>query len=93
MQRFKDWLQSHPQVRTWLRVFTYAFLSVFGLTLFDFLNDVREWADGSDLPFPDVTVLAKAAAGAVAGAVSGTLAVIWNSFGFTQSSAYTPTEP
>jgi hypothetical protein len=84
----REYLDQHPQVRTALRVFVYAFLSVFGLTLFDFLNDVREWAEGDNLPFPDVSVLAKAAAAAVAGAVSSVLAVIWNKLNFTPTSHY-----
>jgi hypothetical protein len=48
----KEYLDTHPQVRTALRVFAYSFLSVFSLTLMDFLNDFREWAEGEDLPFP-----------------------------------------
>lgn len=84
----KEWLAAHPSARTALRVFMYSFLSVFALTLVDFLNDVREWAEGGDLPFPDVGTLAKAAAAAVAGALSAVFAVVWNSFDFTKSSVY-----
>jgi hypothetical protein len=84
----KEYLDTHPQVRTALRVFAYSFLSVFSLTLMDFLNDFREWAEGEDLPFPDVGTLAKAAGAAVAGAVSAVFATIWNKMGFTKSSVY-----
>jgi acyl carrier protein phosphodiesterase len=93
MESITAFLDAHPQVRTALRVFMYSFLSVFALTLVDFLNEVREWAEGDDLPFPEVSTLAKAAAAAAAGALSAAFAVVWNKLPITKSSVYVPPGP
>lgn len=84
----KEFLAAHPTARTALRVFTYGFLSVFLPSLFGWLNSVREWAEGGDLAFPAVSVLAKAAVAAASGAIAAVLAVGWNKSPFTKSAVY-----
>lgn len=84
----REFLAAHPTVRTALRVFVYGFLSVFLPSLFGWLNDVREWADGESPAFPAVSVLAKAAVAAASGALAAAFAVGWNKSPFTKSSVY-----
>lgn len=83
-----NFLELHPWVRTAIRVFVYTFITTFALALTGFLGDVAEWATRDDLPFPDVSVLGKAAVAAVSGAVSAALAVIWNVIPITKSAVY-----
>lgn len=84
----REFLAAHPTVRTALRVFTYGFLSVFIPSLLGFLFAVQEWATGDNLPFPEVSVLGKAAVAAASGAIAAALAVGWNKSPFTKSSVY-----
>jgi hypothetical protein len=84
----RDFLARHPQVRTALRVFIYTFLAAFSATFFSFLNDIAEWASGEDIPFPDISIVGRAALAAVVSSISAAAAVIWNAFGFTKSAVY-----
>lgn len=63
----------------WTALFT--FISLFGLSLLDWLNDVWAWAQDKEnvVLFPDPTVLAKAGVSAVMAAVTGLVnfAVRW----------------
>lgn len=87
-EKITAWFAAHPNARSATRVFVYTFLSVFGLTLFGWIADVQEWANGEDLPFPSISPLAKAAAGALAGAVSAGFSYLWNKLGFTKTAVY-----
>lgn len=92
MTRFDTWLDAHPNARSALRSFVWAFIGVFVPSLLGFLGDIQEWANGVDQAFPAVSALAKAAVAAAAGAVASVCSFVWNKFGFTKTAVYAEPE-
>jgi hypothetical protein len=88
-----DYLTAHPNLRSALRVFVYAFLASFVPALLGFLNDVLEWSqDGAT--FPAVDTIGKAAVAAVVGAVAALIAFVYNKLPIGVSATYpTPAPP
>lgn len=83
-----SYLRNHPNLRSAVRVFVYAFLGTFVPALLGFLNDVLEWTSQDGAAFPAVAVLGKALIAAVVGAISGAIAYLYNRLPSTTSSAY-----
>jgi hypothetical protein len=88
-----EYLTAHPNLRSALRVFVYAFLASFVPSLLGFLNDVLEWSqDGAT--FPAVDTIGKAAVAAVVGAVAALIAFVYNKLPIGVSATYQPpTQP
>lgn len=84
-------LTNHPNLRSALRVFVYAFLASFVPALLGFLNDVLEWSqDGA--AFPGVDTVGKAAVSAVVGAGAALIAFVYNKLPIGVAATY-PTPP
>lgn len=89
----KQWLQSHPEARSGIRVAVYVFLTQFGLALLGFLKDVQAWASSVDaVAFPVVSPLGKAAVAALSAAITGMVAFGYNKLPSTTTARY-PQEP
>lgn len=85
------YLNAHPNLRSALRVFVYAFLASFVPALLGFLNDVLEWSqDGA--AFPGVDTVGKAAVSAVVGAGAALIAFVYNKLPIGVAATY-PTPP
>lgn len=88
-----EWLQSHPEVRSGLRVAAYTFVAQFVLSLLGFLSHVADWATSVDAAaFPSVAPLGKALVAALVAAVSGLLGFAYNKLPSTTTARY-PKEP
>jgi hypothetical protein len=83
---------SHPNLRSAVRVFFYAFLASFVPALLGFLNDVLEWSQDGET-FPAVDTLGKAAVAAVVGAGAALIAFAYNKLPVTTAAAYPPPPP
>lgn len=82
-----EFLNAHPNLRSALRVFVYAFLASFVPALLGFLNDVLEWSqDGA--AFPGVDTVGKAAVSAVVGAGAALIAFVYNKLPIGASATY-----
>jgi hypothetical protein len=92
MSKIKAYLDAHPNVRSGLRVFVYAFVATFSLSLLGFLGDVSKWATDDGASFPSVAPLGKAAAAAVASALAGFIGYFYNKLPGTKTAQYTPPE-
>jgi hypothetical protein len=85
-------LTAHPNLRSALRVFVYAFLASFVPALLGFLNDVLEWSqDGA--AFPGVDTVGKAAVSAVIGAIAALIAFVYNKVPIGVQSTYPVASP
>lgn len=88
-QKFVQFLEAHPSFRSGLRVATYTFISMFGLSLGGFLVDVQSWATSAEAAeFPSVAPLGKAAVAALVSALSGLSSFIWNKLPRTVTAQY-----
>lgn len=90
MSKIRQYLDAHPNVRSGLRVFAYAFIATFSLSLLGFLGDVSKWATDDGATFPSVAPLGKAAAAAAASALAGFISYLYNKLPGTKSAQYTP---
>lgn len=80
-------LDAHPNLRSALRVFVYAFVASFVPALLGFLGDVLAWSsDGAE--FPAVDTIGKAAVSAVVGAVAALIAFVYNKLPIGVSATY-----
>lgn len=80
-------LDSHPNLRSALRVFVYAFLASFVPAVLGFLGDVLAWSqDGA--AFPEVDALGKAAVSAVVGAGAALIAFVYNKLPIGAAASY-----
>ena len=84
-------LAAHPNLRSALRVFVYAFLASFVPALLGFLGDVLKWSQNG-ATFPGVDTLGKAAVSAVVGAGAALIAFVYNKLPIGVSATY-PTAP
>jgi hypothetical protein len=90
MDKVNAFLDAHPNFRSAVRVFVYAFLASFVPALVGFLNDVMEWAqDGA--AFHGVDAVTKAAVSAVVGAFAALIAFVYNKLPIGARSTYTET--
>lgn len=87
-----NFLDTHPKVRAAIKTAIITFGVVFVPSLLGFLGDVQDWANGTSRDFPAVATQAKAAVGALAGALAGLVSYAWNSLPFTKTPQYTPTD-
>jgi uncharacterized Tic20 family protein len=81
-------LDTHPNLRSALRVFVYAFLASFVPALLGFLGDVLAWSQDGE-SFPAVDTLGKAAVSAVVGAGAALIAFVYNKLPIGTSATYT----
>ena len=88
----KSYLANHPPVRSALRVFAYAFLAQFSLSLLGFIADVSTWAATTDADFPSITPLGKAMAAAFSSALAGLIGFIYNKLPRTTTAQYPTTD-
>lgn len=88
-----DFLNAHPNFRSALRVFVYAFLASFIPALLGFLGDVSDWASQDGAVFPDVTVLGKAAVSAFVATLAGLIAYVYNKLPIGPQATYPPPAP
>lgn len=89
----KEWLQSHPEARSGLRVAVYTFIAQFALSLVGFLSKVAGWATSAEaIDFPAVEPLGKAAVAAFVAALSGLIGFAYNKLPMTTTARY-PKEP
>lgn len=87
MDRVDAFLTAHPNFRSALRVFVYAFLASFVPAMLGFLNDLLEWAnDGAT--FHGADTLGKATVSAFVGAIAALIAFTYNKLPVGASSTY-----
>lgn len=87
-QGVKKYLDTHPEVRSALRVFVYTFIAMFSLSLLGFLADVQDWASSDNLDFPSVAPLGKALAAALASSLAGLFSFVYNKLPRTATAQY-----
>jgi hypothetical protein len=88
MNQITAFLNAHPNFRSALRVFVYAFLAGFVPALLGFLTDVLGWTSQDGAAFPDVTSLGKATVAAVVAGIAALLAYVYNRVPIGKSSVY-----
>ena len=92
MIEISGFLDHHPEMRSALRVFVYAFLGTFFPSLLGWLGEVLSWTSQEGAVFPAVAPLGKAIVAALVGAVSGLLAFAYNKLPNTKSAQYPAAE-
>lgn len=88
MTKINEWLNSHPEVRSGIRVAVYTFIGMFSLSLIGFLGDVQQWATSDNVVFPAIEPLGKALAAAVTSALSGLISFGYNKLPSTKTAIY-----
>jgi apolipoprotein N-acyltransferase len=86
-----SFLNAHPNFRSALRVFVYAFIAGFVPSLLGFLGDVLDWTQQDGAIFPDVTVLGKALVAAFVAALAGLIAYVYNKLPIGTAATYIDT--
>jgi len=92
MDKITAFLDRHPNARSALRVFVYAFLGTFVPAMLGFLGDVLDWTSQDGAAFPAVEPLGKAVVAAFVGAVSGAIAYAYNRLPVGATSSYADSE-
>lgn len=88
MSKINAFFTRHPELRSAIRVFFYTLIAGLVPALLGFLGDVAQWANDNSTPFPEVSVLGKAAVSAVVAALSGLIAFVYNKLPKTATARY-----
>lgn len=88
MDKINAFLDAHPNFRSAIRVFVYAFLGVFVPSLLGWFGDLIDWTNSDGAAFPSVEPLGKALIAALAGAIAGAISFGYNKIPIGARSTY-----
>lgn len=93
MTKINQFFNQHPEIRSGVRVFIYAFLASFVPAMLGFLGDVLDWTSQDGAAFPSVDTLGKATVAAFVGALAGIIAYAYNKIPQTTTAQYPSETP